>query len=312
MSAHALTNPAGLPRLGTAPSILRSLLTNAGLTGERRAVPHAETAAMPQTPPTPATTRPAETPAAPEAGDQPRLLVTIATYNERDNVGKLIAEIHHFAPHAHVLVVDDNSPDGTGKLVDELAKADPRVHALHRPGKLGLGTATLAAMNYAIAHGYELMLNMDADFSHPARFVPGILKGMAGKDIVVGSRYAPGGGTENWPASRLAISRTVNTLVRFLFRMPVLDASGAYRCYRVSMLRNARLDRTRSQGYSFQQEVLFRCHLAGAKLGEHPIIFENRRAGKSKVNWREAARSMTMILWLGTTHFFGIENYKKA
>ena len=259
-----------------------------------------------------AATMPAASPAgsavSPPGG---RLLVTIATYNEAGNLAPLIRDIHHFAPQADVLVIDDNSPDGTGQLADSLAAADPRVQVLHRPGKLGLGTATLAAMNYAVVNGYTFMCNMDADFSHPPRFLPSILAGMAKYDVMVGSRYAPGGGTENWPLARLVISRGVNSLVRFFFRMPVRDASGAFRCYRVSTLANAHLARTLSRGYSFQQEVLFRCHLTGAKIGETPIIFENRRAGKSKVSSKEAARSIGMILWLGVNHFFGIDDYRK-
>ncbi len=237
----------------------------------------------------------------------PRLLVSLATYNERDNLQRLIEEIHRYVPHAHVLVVDDNSPDGTGRLADELAAADPRVRVLHRPGKLGLGTATLAAMRYAMDRGYDLLQNMDADFSHPPRFLPAILAGMDRHDVMIGSRYTRGGGTENWPLKRRVISRCVNMLVRFLFRMPVKDASGAYRCYRVAMLRQAHLERTRSRGYSFQQEVLFRCHKAGAKLGETPIVFENRRAGASKVNAREALRSISMIVFIGLRNFTGLE-----
>lgn len=238
---------------------------------------------------------------------RPRVLVSLATYNEQENLRRLVAEIHAYLPDADILVVDDNSPDGTGKTADELAAADPRVKAYHRPAKLGLGTATLAAMRYAIEHDYDFLQNMDADFSHPPRFLPAMQAGMAKHDVMIGSRYVPGGATENWPVTRLAISRCVNSLVRFLFRMPVRDASGAYRCYRVSKLKAARLDLTQSRGYSFQQEVLFRVHQAGAKLGETPIIFENRRAGKSKVNWKEAVRSIGMIVWIGTHHFFGLD-----
>lgn len=240
----------------------------------------------------------------------PRVLVSLATYNEQENIRRLIEEIHTYLPDADILVVDDNSPDGTGKTVDEMAATNPKIHALHRPAKLGLGTATLAAMRYAISHDYDYLQNMDADFSHPPRFLPAMQAGMANNDVMIGSRYVAGGGTENWPLTRLAISRCVNTLVRFLFRMPVLDASGAYRCYRVSNLKRARLDLTQSRGYSFQQEVLFRVHRTGAKLAETPIIFENRRAGKSKVNWKEAARSITMILWIGTHNFFGLDQTK--
>lgn len=230
----------------------------------------------------------------------PRLLVTLATYNERDNLAPLIAAIHEQAPHADLLVIDDNSPDGTGKLADELAAADPRVHVLNRPGKLGLGTASLTAMRYAIDHSYDLLLNLDADFSHPPRYIPKLLAGMRTRDVMIGSRYVHGGGTENWPLARRIMSKSVNGLVRFLFRMPVQDASGAFRCFRVAKLRQVPLDRVRSRGYSFQQEVLYRCHRAGCRLGEIPIIFENRRAGSSKVNRKEALRSIGMILWLGT------------
>jgi dolichol-phosphate mannosyltransferase len=232
--------------------------------------------------------------------------VSLATYNEAGNVRALIEEIHKFLPQAHILVIDDNSPDGTGKIVDELAATDSRIHALHRPGKLGLGTATLAAMQYAMDHDYDYLQNLDADFSHPPRYLPGIIAGMKDHDVMIGSRYTAGGGTENWPLARKVMSRTVNTVVRFLFRMPVKDASGAFRCYRVSKLREAHLERVKSRGYSFQQEVLLRCHKAGCRLGEFPIVFENRRAGASKVNKKEAIRSISMILWIGLRNFFGL------
>jgi dolichol-phosphate mannosyltransferase len=240
-----------------------------------------------------------------QEGRPAKLLVSVATYNERDNIAPLIAEIHAVAPNADILVVDDNSPDGTGKIVDELAASDPRIKALHRPGKLGLGTATIAAMRYAISNDYEFLLNMDADFSHPTRFIPMLLAGMARNDVMIGSRYVAGGGTENWPWQRERISRTVNGVVRFFFRMGVRDASGAFRCYRVSKLRLVSFDSIVSRGYSFQQEMLYRCRLVGCKLGETPIIFENRRFGKSKVNGKEAARSIGTIFFLGLRALFG-------
>ncbi|QEL18037.1 polyprenol monophosphomannose synthase [Limnoglobus roseus] len=243
---------------------------------------------------------------------EPRLLVSIATYNEAGNLERLIGEIHKFAPGADVLVVDDNSPDGTGKIADGLAAADPRIRVIHRPGKLGLGTATLTAMRYAIEHDYDLLQNMDADFSHPPRYLPGILAGMDKHDVMIGSRYVAGGATENWPLKRRILSQGVNFLVRFLLRMPVKDASGAYRCYRVSKLRETRLDLVRSRGYSFQQEILFRCHKAGARLGEYPILFENRRSGSSKVNGKEAVRSISMIILLGVRNFLGFERPTRA
>ncbi len=247
---------------------------------------------------------------APRPGE-PRLLVSLATYNEAGNIAALIADIQKVVPHADVLVIDDNSPDGTGRIAGELSERDPRVHVLHRPGKLGLGTATLAAMKFAMTQGYDYLLNMDADFSHPPRYLPGILAGMSKYDVMIGSRYVRGGGTENWPLPRRVISQTVNMLVRFLFRMPVKDASGAFRCYRVSTLRDAELNRVRSRGYSFQQEVLFRCHKAGAKLGEYPILFENRRAGASKVNRKEAVRSISMLLYIGLRNVFGLEQRRR-
>jgi dolichol-phosphate mannosyltransferase len=242
-----------------------------------------------------------------ETAAEPRILVSIATYNEAGNLAALIEEIHKYIPQADVLVIDDNSPDGTGRIADELAATDSRIKAIHRSGKLGLGTAILAAMKYAMDEGYDYLQNLDADFSHPPRYLPGILAGMSKYDVMIGSRYVSGGGTENWPLKRKIISRGVNMLVRFLFRMPVKDASGAYRCYRVSKLREARLDKVRSRGYSFQQEVLFRCYKAGCKIGEYPILFENRRAGASKVNGKEAVRSIFMLLYVGLRNFFGLE-----
>lgn len=260
---------------------------------------------------TPAVSGPERAPDAAGRTGEPRLLISLATYNEAGNIAALIADIHKVAPHADVLVIDDNSPDGTGRIAAELAGADPRIQVLHRPGKLGLGTATLAAMKFAMARDYDFLLNMDADFSHPPRYLPGILAGMSKHDVMIGSRYVRGGGTENWPLARKVISQSVNMLVRFTFRMPVKDASGAFRCYRVSMLRGAELDRVRSRGYSFQQEVLFRCFKSGADLGEYPILFENRRAGVSKVNKKEAARSISMILYIGLRNIFGLEQRRR-
>ncbi len=237
----------------------------------------------------------------------PHILVSLATYNERDNLAPLLAEIQKEAPSAELLVIDDNSPDGTGRLADELAARNPRLHVLHRPGKLGLGTAILAGMRYALENNYDLFVNMDADFSHHPRYLPALLDGMEGHDVMIGSRYVPGGGSENWPLRRRLISRSVNALVGLLMRIPARDCSGAYRCYRVSTLRQAQLERVRSRGYSFQQEVLYRCRRAGARIGETPIVFENRRAGKSKVNAAEAVRSMAMIFRIGLPAFFGLD-----
>jgi dolichol-phosphate mannosyltransferase len=236
-----------------------------------------------------------------------RVLVNVATFNERDNIGRLIEEIHSFVPDAHVLVVDDNSPDGTGRIVDEVAARDHRVHPLHRSGKLGLGTAILTGMHYAIEHDYDLFLNMDADFSHPPRFIPDLLAGMDDRDVMIGSRYVQGGGCVNWPLSRRLMSRGVNTIVRLMFRMQVRDASGGFRCYRVAKLRRVMLDDFYSRGYSFQQEMLYRCYLAGCRLGETPIVFDNRKFGKSKVSLKESARSLSTILYIGARSLTGLD-----
>lgn len=233
------------------------------------------------------------------------VLVAVATYKERDNLGPLVQEVHQVVPTCEILITDDNSPDGTGQLADELASADKRIRVLHRPGKLGLGTAILGAMRYAMEHHYDYLISMDADFSHHPRYLPALLAGMSDRDVMIGSRYVPGGGTVNWPWSRRFISKSVNLLVRFLMGIPAKDTSGGYRCYRVSLLQQTPLDNLRSTGYSFQEEVLLRCFQAGARLGETPIIFEDRRAGSSKVNLWEMIRSLGTLLWLGITAFPG-------
>jgi dolichol-phosphate mannosyltransferase len=234
-----------------------------------------------------------------------RTLISLATYNERDNLAELVTEIHRRLPHADVLIIDDNSPDGTGQVADELAAANPWVLVLHRPGKLGLGTAVVAAMRHAIDHGYEYLINMDADFSHHPRYLPALEAGMAKCDVMIGSRYVPGGGVKNWPWKRILISRAVNGLARLLLRLSPHDTSGAFRCYRVSKLAGIDFDSIWSRGYSFMEEMLYRCRRAGCRFGETPILFEDRRAGQSKVNTREAVRSLAVLLGLGLLVLLG-------
>jgi dolichol-phosphate mannosyltransferase len=242
----------------------------------------------------------------PEGGGA-RILVSTATYNEAGNLAPLVREIRAALPDADVLVTDDNSPDGTGRVADDLARADPHVRVLHRAGKLGLGTAILAAVRYARDQGYDLFVNLDADFSHHPRYLPALVAGMERHDVMIGSRYVAGGGSTGWPLSRRLMSRGVNAVVRLFFRIPARDTSGGYRCYRVACLRRVDLDRLRSRGYSFQQEFLYRCRKAGCRIGETPICFENRRAGASKVNPREAVRSMATIVWLGVQALAGLD-----
>ncbi len=235
----------------------------------------------------------------------PRVIICLATYNEKDNLAALLKEISATVPYADILVIDDNSPDGTGRLADDLSAADSRIHVLHRAGKLGLGTAILTAMRYAIAHHYDHMVNMDADFSHHPRYLSAMLAGMGAHDIMIGSRYIPGGGTRNWPWSRQLMSRGVSTLARVLMRLPVRDTSGGYRCYAVSLLKRIRLEHIISRGYSLQEEVLYRCRRAGCRMGETPIVFEERRAApprstcmKRPARWRSSAGSVCV-------HFLG-------
>ncbi len=233
-----------------------------------------------------------------------RTLVTVATYNEIENLPRLVEEIHRHVPDADILVVDDNSPDGTGRWCDEKAAADGRVSCLHREGKLGLGTATIAAMRYAIEHDYERMVNLDADFSHPPRYLPDLIRRLdppdgSAVDVVVGSRYVEGGAIEGWSWRRRWMSRMVNLYARSLLGLPTRDSSGAFRCYRTALL--ARLDfaAIRSRGYSFQEEILWHLKRLGARFAETPITFVDRRYGRSKINDREALAALWIILILG-------------
>jgi dolichol-phosphate mannosyltransferase len=240
-------------------------------------------------------------------GAQPHVLTALATYNERDNLAPLVHEIRAVLPAAHVLITDDNSPDGTGKLADELAAVDPHVHVQHRTGKLGLGTAIIAGMRYAMDNGYDHVISMDADYSHHPRYLCALVVGMDRHDVMIGSRYIRGGGTVNWPLFRRLVSGGVNAVSRILLRLPARDTSGGFRCYRTAMLRKTRLDNLLSTGYSFQEEMLYRCRRAGARIGETPIIFEDRRAGASKADLREAVSSMAVILRVGVPAFLGLD-----
>jgi dolichol-phosphate mannosyltransferase len=230
-----------------------------------------------------------------------KTLISLATYNEIENLPRLLDAIALAAPEADVLVIDDASPDGTGRYCDQRAASDPRLTCLHRPGKLGLGTATVAAMRAAIDGGYDYLLNMDADFSHDPRHIPTLLSLMethdAGpRDVMIGSRYIAGGAIRGWPIKRHLMSRGVNWYARTLLGLPTRDCSGAFRCYRVSMLDKLNLAEIRSGGYSFQEEVLWRLKNLGARFGETPITFVDRTRGSSKINGREAIAAL-QIIW---------------
>jgi dolichol-phosphate mannosyltransferase len=230
---------------------------------------------------------------------EPRILVTLCTYNERENIGLLVPEIGRVLPRADILVIDDNSPDGTGPMADELAAADGRVRVLHRAGKEGLGSAMLAGFRDAIAHGYDFVLNMDADFSHDPRHLPAIVDCMQRADVAIGSRYVPGGGVDGWGMTRHFMSRGINWYARLLLGLSTRDNSGAFRCYRVTKLAQIDLDQVRSRGYAFQEEILYRCRRVGCRFEETPIVFRDRRYGTSKINWRESAAALWIIFRLG-------------
>jgi dolichol-phosphate mannosyltransferase len=241
-----------------------------------------------------------------------RLLVTLCTYNERENLGEIIPEIFRFAPHANILVIDDNSPDGTGQLADDLAARDGRVHVLHRAGKLGLGTATLAGFAYAIEQGYDLLINLDADFSHHPRHLPALLECMSRADVSIGSRYVVGGGVVGWGLKRHLMSQGINWYARLLLRLHTKDNSGSYRCYRIAKLRELDLSKFRARGYAFQEEVLYRCRRIGCRFEETPIMFEDRRYGESKINLREVFEALRVLLVLGWDNVRGVPVTKPA
>ena len=245
-------------------------------------------------------------PAAPAAADAPKLLVSLATYNEAGNLRPLVEAIRQQVPGAAILIIDDNSPDGTGRIADELRAQLPDVHVIHRPGKLGLGTATLAAMRFAIENRFEYLLNLDADFSHDPQYIPALLAGMADHDVMIGSRYVPGGGVEGgFTLKRRLMSSGINGYARLMLGLTSRDNSGAFRCYRVSKLAEIDFDSIRSRGYSFQEEILFRCQEVGCRIGETPIVFRDRRAGSSKLIMSEAASALGILLQLGVARRLG-------
>ena len=228
-----------------------------------------------------------------------KILITLCTYNERGNLRELIAELHRHAPLASILVIDDNSPDGTGQLIDVLALADSRVQALHREGKLGLGTATLAGFRYAIEHQFEWLINLDADFSHSPKYVPDLLARMSDSDVAIASRYVAGGGVSGWTRGRKLMSQLINFWAQALLGLTTADNSGSYRCYRVSKLAEIDWDLTIATGYAFQEEVLYRCRTVGCRMAEIPIVFEDRRYGVTKINLNECLTAVWVIFRLG-------------
>lgn len=216
------------------------------------------------------------------------LLVALATYNEIENLPSLAAAIHAQMPEADVLVVDDDSPDGTGQWCDEQAAKSPWFSVIHRAGKLGLGSASWAAMQAAIDRGYDSLITLDADWSHPPETLPGLAAASINADVVVGSRYCPGGRVEGWPLSRRAVSAVMNVATRIALGLPLRDASTAYRLYRVELLRQLDFSQLTATGYAYLEEIAWHLDRLGARFVEIPITFVDRRAGASKVSIGEA------------------------
>lgn len=222
-------------------------------------------------------------------------IVLIGTYNESENLAALAGEILALRAGLDMLVIDDNSPDGTGRVADALAAAHPEVSVIHRPGKLGLGTAYVAGFRRALERGYERVITMDADFSHHPRYLPGILRALETNDVVVGSRYAKGGGVENWPRRRILLSRGGSVYARLVTGMPSSDATGGFNGYRREVLEGIGIDSIRSEGYSFQVEMKFRSWKKGYRIAEIPIVFADRTRGKSKMSKRIFLEAVFML-----------------
>ncbi len=236
---------------------------------------------------------------------QERILVIIPTYNEADNVGPVSRAVLDNLPAAEVLFVDDNSPDGTGALADALAGAEPRIHVLHRTAKDGLGRAYIAGFKWALERDYALIFEMDADFSHDPKALPAFVSKVAeGADLVLGTRYAGGIRVINWPLNRLLTSMGAGMYVRAVTGLPVSDPTGGFKCFRRRVLESIDLDAVRSNGYSFQIEMTHTAWWLGFRIGEVPIVFEDRRVGQSKFNGKIAREAFFMVWRLAARHGF--------
>jgi dolichol-phosphate mannosyltransferase len=227
-----------------------------------------------------------------------RVLVVVPTYNERDNLDVIAQRLRTAVPDAHLLVVDDNSPDGTGKLADELAEGDDHVHVLHREAKNGLGAAYVAGFAWAREQDYDVVVEMDADGSHAPEQLPRLLAALEDADLVLGSRYVPGGSVVNWPKSRELLSRGGNLYTRMLLRLPLQDATGGYRAYRRTVLDGLPLGQISSQGYCFQVDLAWQTWQQGHRVVEVPITFVERERGESKMSRKIVVEALWRVtLW---------------
>jgi dolichol-phosphate mannosyltransferase len=233
-------------------------------------------------------------------------LVIVPTYNERDNIGRLLDRLLALPSQLDVLVVDDGSPDGTGDLVAERAAREPRLHLLRRPGKLGLGSAYRDGFRYALENGAEFIFEMDADFSHDPDRIGTFLETAKDADLVLGSRYLDGRVTViNWPLGRLILSYAANVYTRIITGLPVYDATGGFKCFRRRALEAVRLDRVRSDGYAFQIEMSYKLWRKGFRIVEIPIVFTDRVAGESKMNRRIVWEAAGMVWRLRLADLLG-------
>jgi dolichol-phosphate mannosyltransferase len=224
-----------------------------------------------------------------------RALVVIPTYNEAESVVEVIDRVLTGEPRADVLVVDDGSPDGTAELVQKRGEGEPRVHLMERSGKQGLGAAYRAGFGWGLEQGYDALVEMDADLSHPPERLPALLDGLAAADLVIGSRYVPGGRTVNWSRGREAISRVGNTYVRLALRVPVHDATAGYRAYRREVLEELPVESIRSNGYCFQVEMAHKAWQEGFRVAEVPITFTERASGVSKMSNQIVAEALLRV-----------------
>jgi len=232
-----------------------------------------------------------------------KAIVVVPTYNERENLPALVAAIRSLPTPICIIVVDDNSPDGTGLLADELASRGNDVEVIHRPGKLGLGTAYTAGFRHALAASADLILTMDADFSHDPSYLPALLEASRRYDLVIGSRYVPGGGVRHWGPWRKLLSWGANTLARLMLGFHARDCTAGFRCYRRVVLEAIDLDTIRANGYSYLIEMLFNCQRLGFKIGETPIIFTDRRLGQSKISQDEILKAGRTVVGLAARRY---------
>jgi dolichol-phosphate mannosyltransferase len=215
-----------------------------------------------------------------------RCLIVLPTYNEQENISAIIESIHRQAPCSHVLVVDDDSPDGTGALADELSKHHPeKIFVLHRSRKSGLGRAYVAGFKFALACGYDVIVQMDADFSHDPKYLPLFFERMRDNDLVLGSRYLKGISVVNWDLKRLILSKAATAYVRFVTSMPWTDMTSGFKCWRREALEAIELEGVFSNGYLFQVEMTYRAFRKKLRITEVPIVFVERRLGRSKMHW---------------------------